>query len=539
MGEIFRRIRYLLNRRRWDAELESDLEFHREMAARAGRNNFGNTLHIREQAREAWGWTWLDRLVQDLRYGARILLRSPGFTLLATIVLAIGIGVNVSAFSLFNLVALKPLPVPDADRIVRLERRSPTSYTSEMAYQSFLFYREHAKTLSATMAVLGVPPMQIDNDTQSTGASFVTPNYFAELGASAAFGRLLDPKMDADPSAPPVVVLSYGLWQRRFGNDPKVVGRVIHLNSKPATIVGVTPFDFASLGGQHPDLWMPMAQQPYFIDHSSVLQDRTNSSLRMWGRLAPGANAKMAEQELRSLTDILRKQHPEAVWDGEYIQSSPGGHLQVMQPDMYRVAAMVAVLALLILVVSCANLGGLMLARAVTRQHEIGIRIAIGAGRWRIFRQLCTESLLLSAMGAATGLALAYTVIRITLLKLDAPKWLSAMPDWRVLLFCVAMMLVATASFGLMPALQIARQRQHKTIARQILVAMQIAASSVLLIVAALLVRATQHALYTDPGLDMNSWCRSIRNWAGTRIHPRRPVSTSIRCKPDSVEFPA
>ena len=149
MGELIRRIRYLLNRRRFDAELENDMDFHREMAAREGRRNFGNTLRLREQAHEAWGWTWLDRLGQDLRYAARMLARSPGFTAMAVMVLAIGIGVNVSAFSLFDMVALRPMPVRDPDSLVRLERRSPQSYTSEMPYPSFVFYRDHAKTLSA------------------------------------------------------------------------------------------------------------------------------------------------------------------------------------------------------------------------------------------------------------------------------------------------------------------------------------------------------------------------------------------------------
>jgi predicted permease len=500
MGEFFRRILYLFNRRRLDGELQSDMEFHREMAARAGRQNFGNTLRMREQAYEAWGWTWLDRLIQDVRYGMRILVRAPGFTLVVVVVLAIGIGANVTAFGFFDRVALKPMPVADVDRIVRLERRSPTSYTSEMAYPSFLFYGEHARTLSAAMAVLGVPPMEIDDDQQLTSASFVTPNYFSELGSRAAYGRLLDTVSDGSGNASPVVVLSFRLWQRRFGGDPNVVGRVIHLNGRPATVVGVTPFAFASFGGQNPDLWLPMAQQPYFIPNSGLLQDWTNSSVRMWGKLAPGISAKAAEEELRALTDQLRRQHPDAVWDGEFIQSSPGGHLQVLQPQMYRVAAMVGVLTLLILVVSCANVGGLMLARAVKRQHEIGIRIAIGAGRWRILRQLCTESLLLGTLGSVAALGLSCAVLKITLAETDAPKWLSATPDWRELLFTVGMTVVATLFFGLMPALQVARQRQQKTIARQILVGAQIAASSVLLIVAALLVRATQHALYTDPG---------------------------------------
>jgi putative ABC transport system permease protein len=500
MGELWRRLVYLIHRRRMSTELESDMQFHREMAAREGRNNFGNELRMRERAREAWGWMWLDRLAQDLRYGARILVRSPGFTLLAVLVLAVGIGVNVSAFSLFDMVALKPLPVRDPGSLVRLERRSPNNYASEMAYPSFEFYRDHARTLSAAMAVLGVPPMQLDNDLQSTSASFVTANYFTELGTRPELGRLLDPGLDAHAEAAPVVVLSYGLWQRRFGGDASIVGQTIRLNKKHVTVVGVTPFAFASLGGQHPDVWMPIAEQPYFVSGSKVLTDWTNSSVRMWGRLAPGVTAEAAEQELKRLTDAIRQLHPDAVWDNERLQSSPGGHLQVMKPEMYQVAAMVAVLTLLILAVSCANLGGLMLARAVKREHEIGIRIAIGAGRSRIFRQLCTESLLLATLGSVVGLALGAVILQVTLTEMDAPKWLSAMPDWRVLLFTAGTTLASAVFFGLAPALRIARQKQNKTIARQLLVGAQVAASCVLLIVAGLLVRATQHALYTDPG---------------------------------------
>ena len=500
MAELFRRIKYLINRRRLDAELASDMEFHREMAARAGRSNFGNTLRMREQAREAWGWTWLDRLVQDLRYGVRILARSPGFTLMAVSVLAIGIGINVAAFSLFDMVALEPLPVRDPSSLVRLERRSPTAYTSEMPYPSVLFYGAHAKTLSAVMAVLGIPPMQLDNDIQQASAFFVTSNYFTELGTPAGMGRLFDPAREDASGAAPTVVLSYGFWQRRFGADPSVVGRIIHLNGKPVTVIGITPYAFASLAGQTPDIWLPMPQQPYFVDGSHILTDSGDSAVRMWGRLAPGVTQKTAAQELLALTNELRRQHPNDIWDNEYIDIHPGGRMQVMQEMMYQVAAMVAVLTLLILAVACANLGGLMLARAVTREREIGIRVAIGAGRWRIFRQLCTESLLLAALGSLAGLALGNIVVRVSLSSMDAPKWINPSPDWRVLLFTLGLTLLAAVFFGLAPALQITRQRQHKTIARQVLVGAQVAASCVLLIVAGLLVRASQHALYTDPG---------------------------------------
>lgn len=500
MGSFIRRIHYLLNRRRLDAELQNDMEFHREMAARAGNRNFGNTLRLREQAHEAWGWTWLDRLLQDLRYGARILFRAPGFTCVAVLVLSVGIGVNATAFSLFDMIALKPLPVPDADRIVRLERRSFEQYTSEMAYPSFAFYREHAKTLSAAIAVMGVPPMQIDNDLQPTPASFVTANYFSQLGTRPAYGRLFSSDREDSVTAPPVVVLSYGLWQRRFGSDPDIVGREIHLNKKTATVAGVLPYDAASLGAQNPDLWLPMAQQPYFVEHSTILHDWETCSIHMWGKLAPGVSKKVAEQELLALTDEIRRQHPTAVWDHERIQSTPGGHLQVMQPVMYQVAAIVGVLPLLILLVCCANLGGLMLARAVTRQHEFAIRIAIGANRLRILRQLCTESVMLAAISAMTGLVMSCVVLRVVLARFDAPKWLSVWPDGRVILFTVGLTALATLLLGLLPGLQVVRQRQHRMIARQMLVGAQVAASSILLIAAALLLHASLHALFTDPG---------------------------------------
>ena len=500
MGEIFRRIRYLINRRRFDAELESDMEFHREMAARAGRNNFGNTLRMQEQAREAWGWTWLDRLAQDLSYAARTLVRSPGFTVTAVLVLAIGIGVNVAAFSLFNMVALEALPVPDPGSLVRLERRSPQNYTSEMPYLSAVFYGEHAKSLKAMIAVLGIPPMQMDDDLPGTSASFATANYFSELGTPAAAGRLLDASRESEATAPPVVVLSYTLWQHRFNGDPGVVGRTVKLNRQPATVIGVTPYEFASLGGQTPDLWMPIAQQPYFVTGSTVLTDPGASIVRMWGRLAPGVTAKMAGEELKALTNELRRQHPKDIWDDEYIDIHPGGHLQVMQPEMYQVAMMVALLTILILAVACANLGGLLLARAVSREHEMGIRMAIGATRARIFRQLVTESVVLALLGATVGLGLSSLGLRVALTKFHAQGWLSAKPDWRVVVFTFGMAMAAAVFFGFAPALQIARQRQRKTMVRQMLIAAQVAASCVLLIAAGLLVRATLHVLFTDPG---------------------------------------
>lgn len=501
MGELFRRLRYLLFRRRFDQELENDMAFHREMAAREGRNNFGNTLRLREQSREAWGWTWIDRLIQDLHYAGRILWRSPGFTLTAVIVLTLGIGVSVVAFTLLNMAVLKLLPVRDPASLVFLQRRSPEISVAEMPYPSVLFYREHVKTLSAVMATMRAS-MEFDRDTEPVSVDMVSANYFSELGSPAAKGRLLDASRDDAKGALPVVVLGYRFWQQHFGGDPSVVGRVVHLNKKTATIVGVTADSFASLGGEYPDVWAPITQQPYFVEGSNTLTDLSGSGgVRMLGRLAPGVTAKVAEQELLALTNQLRKQYPKLIWDKEYIHTDPAGHVVVLQPEIVQAFAMVGALVLLIFIVACANLGGLMLARGVTREREISIRLAIGASRKRIFRQLFTESLLLAFMGAVCGTAVACLGLRIAESMADnIPGWMSATPDWRVLLFSLGITMTAAVFFGLMPALQIARQRQQKMVARQVLIGAQIAASCVLLIVSALLVRAVLRVLYTDPG---------------------------------------
>jgi predicted permease len=506
-------VKSMVKRAVLETAMEAEVRFHiesyaedlvrsgvpEEEAMRRARIEFGGIESHKDAMRASLGLRWWDELWIDLRYAARKLHKSPVFALTAVLVLAIGIGVNVTAFSFFNMAVLKLMPVRDPDSLVRLQRRSPENITPVMPYPMVVFYREHARTLSAVMAMLG-GRMEIESDVQPAGADFVTANYFMELGSSPACGRLLDPARDDASDAVPVVVLSFGFWQRRFGADPSIVGRVIRLNKKTATVIGVTSNTFSSLGGQYPDIWLPMTQQPYFVEGSKVLADTSGGNVEMWGRLSPGITAKVAEQELLALTNELRKQYPKDIWDHEFIKSDPAGHIQVIKPEMYQVMAMVSTLTLLILAVACANLGGLLLARGVQREREIGIRFAIGASKARIFRQLFTESLLLALLGAVAGLIVGYVVLRVTLIRFEAPAWTSAAPDWRVFLFAVGMALAAAIFFGLAPAWQIAWRRQRNTIARQVLVGAQVAASCVLLIVAGLLVRALHHVMFTDPG---------------------------------------
>ncbi|HWB84373.1 MAG TPA: ABC transporter permease [Bryobacteraceae bacterium] len=517
MPELFRRLQYLLGRRRHERELADDMEFHREMAAREGRSNFGNALHLREEAREAWGWTWIDRLSQDLRHAARMLRRTPGFTIAAVLMLAIGIGVNGAVFGFFNLLVLRPINVRDPATLLRFHRRSPTQYAFAVPYPEAAFFREHSRTLSAIIGV-NTTSVSIEGEEKPADANFVTANFFRELGGASSLGRVLDPAREEAAGASPVIVLSHGFWQHHFGGDPSIVGSTLRINDKPAIVIGVANGDFSGVGSglREPAFWAPITQQPYFVDGSRLLTDVSEESpgVSLWGRLRPGQNPKAAEEELRSLAAQLRHQYPTAIWKDERLPSQPGGYVTSMitggsrgtgaekGEPIYPVFALAGILTLLILAGACGNLGSLLLARGVARQREIAIRAAIGASNGSLIRQLFTESLLLALLGAAAGMMLGVLVLRGFLASSGAPSWLDAAPDWRVGAFALAAGFASAILFGFTTALQIGRQRRRANLARQVLVGAQVAASCVLLIVAGLLGRALDRAMSSSPGFE-------------------------------------
>ena len=502
MDQFLRRMHYLLNRRRLDEELADDLEFHREMAARAGGGPVGNALRLREQARDAWGWTWIDRLMQDLRYALRTLRRSPGFTAAAVGMLALGIGVNLAAFGLFDVLFLRPLPVREPATILKFARSAPVGYADNFMYPEVAFYRAHTKMLAAVFAADGAR-VTIDSEEKQFDASFVTANFFSDLGAQAIAGSLLDPVRDEAPGAAPAVVLSERLWQRQFGGDRSAIGRTIRVNGNPAVIAGVVSSQFSGLGTSTPDLWAPIVQQPYFVKGCRLYDfSERGTGVFMWGRLRPGASPQAAEEELRSLAAELHREHPADVWEKESLPSEPGGHAVTIRNEMYPVFALAAALALLILAASCASVGSLLVARGVARQREITIRAAVGAGRARLFRQLFTESLVLASLGLAAGAALAYVVVRVVLLWAESPPWLNPAPDGWLTLFAVGTGFASAILFGLAPAWQLGRQRHRATITRQFLIGAQVAASCILMIIAGLLVRALNHAITIHPGFE-------------------------------------
>jgi predicted permease len=499
-----------------EKELDAELRFHFETlvadkieagqteaeARRATRLEFGGLAQVKEDCRESRGTLWLVSIVQDLRFGSRILAKSPGFSVTAIVVLALGIGVCTLAFSLYNIAALQSIPVRDPATVVRIQRRSPENITPGIPYASIAYYRDNAKSLSAVMATMGAAPLVLNEDEQRISAAFVSSNYFSELGGSAAAGRLFDAARDDSASAP-VCVLSFRLWQRKFDGDPSIVGKAIHLGRKPATVIGVASESFASLGTDDPDIWLPLLQHSYFVEGSKPLADpKFEGLIGMWGRLAPGVSGPTAELELLSLTNQLRKIYPTVIWDHEYIVVTPGAHFFTFEggPGRPPVLELVGLLVFLILAIACANLGGLLLARGAGRQREIQLRFDLGARKLRVFRQLLTENLLLGLLGSMAALPLSYAVLRLVLVYSNAPAWMSALPDWRVFLFTSAMGFVAALLFGMLPAVQMVRRKKNRSLWHQFVVCAQVGASCVLLILAGLLVRATLHTLYSDPG---------------------------------------
>jgi predicted permease len=498
-----------------ESELEKELRFHVETqvaekmragmseaeARRAARIEFGGMAQVAEECRESRGTEWVRQFAQDMRYGARILARAPGFSFTAIAVLALGIGVATLAFSLYNLAALQTLPVRDPASIVRIERRSPENITPGVPYVSIAYYREHATSISAFLASMQGSPMAFERDEKKIQPAFVSANYFVELGGEATGGRFFDAQREDAAGSAPVAVLSYAFWQRRFAGDTSIVGKSVMLDGKPATVIGVAAKNFANLGTDQPDVWLPLQAISYFVEGSREPSDpKFEGNVLLWGRLAKGAMPQQAAEELLALTNQLRAQYPELIWNQERILVTPGAHFFSFGGGT-DVLGFISALVFLVLFTACANLGGLLSARGASRRHEIALRTQLGAGRIRLFRQLLTENLLLGLLGSAAALPLSVGVLRLALNFAGAPAWMSATPDWRVFLFSAAMGFLSALLFGLLPTFQLVRRpRKGKGVWHQFIVCAQVGASCVLLILAGLLVRATLHTVYAEPG---------------------------------------
>jgi predicted permease len=478
---------------------------------------------------------------QDLRYGVRMLWKKPGFTFVAIMTLSLGIGVNTALFSVFDAFVLRPLPVKDPGSLVNFEGANARGEGQRLfSYLDYLDYRNQAGSLSDVVAwnkvraTLGeAPPNQGDADFaegyEYLFGQIVSGNYFGALGAEMTLGRAFLPGDDLRPDEHPVV-LSHGCWQRRFQSDALIVGQTISLQGRPFTVVGVTAREFVGTTPDAPSFWVPLMTRDQLIQaggwgHKQWLIDRNLNVFTLLGRLKPGVTRAQAETEMQLITSRLGESYP-----GEgrktNVSLESAGTFSGLNEDIMSLVMPLLVGFGLVLMIACANVANLLLARAAGRQREIGVRLALGASRLRIVRQLVTESLLLALAGGVVGLLLAVWTLGalypIVLSSVPLPEGLAAgislnlAPDWRVFGFTLLLAAIAGVGAGLAPALQASKpeliralkdegstfgQHLSQSRLRSALVVAQVAVCMALLVCAGLLIRNVQRVRTIDTGM--------------------------------------
>lgn len=506
-----------------------------EEAARAARVSLGGIAQLKEDHRDRRGFPWLGALWQDARYALRLFRRNPGFTLVAVLTIAVGIGVNATMFALLNAVAFKKLPVADAGNLLRLERSFQSGARGDVQYafsfEEFSYYRSHSQRLESLIAASWPQPVVFaGRDGAPLQGQFVSGNYFAVLGVSPALGRTFLPEEDRIPGKMPVVVLSDTFWRRHLRGDVGVIGQAVSLNGTAFTVIGIVPATFIGTGNppQVPDFWVPLMMQGVLSPGARWLERRDTHRLQLLARIRPEASADEARAELQLLQSQLTEQ-VETHWDGDRtiaLALKPAGYFG--GTDDVRFAALVGLImaiVLLVLAVACANLANMLLARGVARHKEMGMRLALGASRGRIVRQLLTESLILAGLGGTSGLLLSLWGSRLlwgvvgnivqVMFGSDRPFVASLEPDGRILAFTVVLSAGTALLFGLSPALKVSRSdpigalKQESSgpgdrfrAARSWLIGGQMAISMAFLVCSGLLLKGLAHSQTADPGFD-------------------------------------
>lgn len=525
------RLRWLFFWRRQHDELAREMDAHiaervdelvdagvSEADARLqARREFGNVALQAERSREVWLAPWLASLWQDLRYAVRSLRRQPGFTLSAVGILAIGIGLVMALVTGVNAQFLRRWPVPGADRIVVLKARpAPGQQYGSVSAPEYRYLREHSKTVKHLSAWLrGGGEVALDDVSTNVQSNFVTWNYFDMLGVAASQGRVFRPSEEDYVQPHPVAIISHRLWQGAFGAPSTIVGSTIRVRGVPFTVVGVMPDGFNDVGGLRIDLWMPLPSNALVYPGTGNWFDDPTVPVGsgVAGRLAEGASATEAEAELIGLGRQYRNSIALATGGLDLV----GTRRIEQEPDAFRrqlaptVGAFVA-LGLVLLLVS-ANVGNLILARGLGRKREIAVRLAVGASRGRITRQLVTEALLLSLAASLAGTGIAWAALLTFLAAQSTLQDTSLLtPNLVVSGVAVALATLTTVIAGLLPSLRLTRTSVAAVASarqpgshgagrlRTMLLAAQLAASMVLLVGAGLMTRAVGHALLFDPG---------------------------------------
>lgn len=551
MRVLFSRVLAMFRRRFLDQDFDAEVQAHLEMlieenisrgmtpeeARPAALRSLGNVTRVKESHRESRGLPQIETLFADLKYGARMLRANPGFTLIASLTLALGIGVVTTVFTAYNAVALKPLPVADPSQVVRLERWFADGGHGDIqygfSYPEFLYCRDRNDVFTSLVAASWLHTVVADEGDKLAG-QLVTANYFTDLGVSAQIGRTFLPDEDRTPGGNPVIVLSNAFWERRYRGDREITGRIVKLNGVAFTVVGVAAKEFSgtSVIPQTPDFWAPASMQAQLAPGRDWLNTPREQQFQILARLKPTTTSRRAEAETAGL---IRQ------FAGTYDDAHPTTTVTLQRTSLlgntedvrFQASALAMMLIVgMVLLVGCVNIANMLLARGAGRQKEISVRLALGASRGRVIRQLLTESLLLSMIGGAGGLLLSIWTSKLLWIGLeqylqrtsqgvgfDIAVGIDLSPDWRVLAYAMAVSLIAGLLFGLSPALQFSRPDLTTALKtdggfgagwsrsrmRSLLVATQVTVSMVLLISAGLLMRGLRRAQVAEPGYETQS----------------------------------
>jgi putative ABC transport system permease protein len=503
--------RNLRQRERLDADLDAELRAYVDLVAeqkvksgmspaeahRAALIECGGTEQVKEQVRDVRAGNLLETAIRDLRFGARLLAKAPGFTAAAVIMLALGIGANTAVFSVVNAVLLRGLPYAEPDRIVALYENRPRENMRQgtVSLPDFLDWRDQNTSFQslAAAASYGVT-WQSDAGAEHVAAGVVSPEFFDVLGVKPAIGAGFRKEMEFE--GPYAVILTHGFWQRRFGADPAVLGRALTINGTPMEVVGVLPANF-EFPVQDADLFLPLRWQ------NKEKLDRAGHEFTVAGRLKPGRSMRAAQMEMDTIASRLEEQYP-AVNKGHGVSLSPMRDALLGSVEAPLVALQTA--AALVLLIACGNLANLLLARMLARRHELWVRLAIGASRGRLIRQLLCESTLLAMIGGVAGIAMAYAAVpllrsmvadNITVVGIR-----NVAVDGAVLAASLILSVLCGLIFGLVPAFRASRPDSGPRAERlrKVLVPAQVALSVVLLSGAGMFLRSFAALRSVDPG---------------------------------------